>query len=79
MSKVSASGHVAYECASECDAQGCPYCQGGLFTCTVCKCSECELPTHCPGEPVDSEMRERICSGEADYEDGLWTESERSQ
>jgi len=44
-----------------------------LFTCAVCGCSEAQLPTECPGKPVDENIKEKICKGEVDFIDGRWT------
>lgn len=65
--------HIAYRCAQPCDVLHCVYCEGGLFSCTVCKCAEGTLPTECPGVPVSSLKQDAIYAGRIDFKDGAWT------
>ena len=66
------SEHFFYKCPPGCEKPHCPYCEGGLAFCEVCKCAEGELPTECPGRPVNEETREEIYSGQVDYLNGEW-------
>lgn len=40
-------GHVAFEC--HCNRTGCMFCDGGLFSCTICGALEGALLPQCPG------------------------------
>jgi hypothetical protein len=62
--------HIKLKCTDPQCTGDCNTCQ--LFTCSVCKCSEGELPTDCPGHPVDPAIRERIYAGSTDFKDGHW-------
>lgn len=63
--------HVKLECTdSECDGNHCALCN--LFTCSVCNCSEGELPTDCPGAGVVYELRSFIYDGYVDFKDKQW-------
>lgn len=66
--------HVWYECPKPCDTPYCVYCEGGLGSCTVCKCAEGTLPSECPGAPVSSSDQDRIYAGNLDFRDGEWVE-----
>lgn len=44
------TGHRQYQCKRECSRPGtCPYCDGGLFLCTICGALEGALLPKCPG------------------------------
>lgn len=64
--------HIKTECKPDCDNPYCNTCN--LFTCSVCGCSEGELPSDCPGAKVPVEDREKIYAGKLDYKDGTWWE-----
>lgn len=46
--------------------------EDALAFCEVCKCGECELAQHCPGEPLSEGIREGICRGDLNYVHGTW-------
>jgi hypothetical protein len=64
--------HTRYIC--KCYRVGCQFCDGGLFSCTVCGCLEGSLPTECPGVDVWREKGEAIYAGEIDFRNGQWVE-----
>lgn len=68
------SEHFFYKCPPGCEKPHCQFCHGGLAFCEVCKCGEGELPTECPGRPVNMDTREDIYSGLMDYKNGEWIE-----
>lgn len=55
--------HVWYNCPPGCDNEFCPYCVGGLGTCTVCTASEGELLPSCPGFKLTAEQKEACYRG----------------
>lgn len=55
--------HVRYVCPPGCEKPSCNYCDGGLFTCTVCGASEGELLPTCPGYKLTVEVKERCYAG----------------
>lgn len=64
--------HKFHKC-DPCENPGrCQFCDGGLSFCTVCKCGEGDLPTECPGEPVDAERQLEIYNGASDFVGGQW-------
>jgi hypothetical protein len=71
--------HTWYFCKQPCERQHCPYCEGGLASCTVCDCAEGTLPSDCPGSPVSSADQDRIYAGRLDFTDGAWSEGVRSK
>jgi hypothetical protein len=40
--------------------------------CTVCQCSDKELPTDCPEAPVDESVRDMLSRGVIDFKKGRW-------
>lgn len=56
--------HVRYVCLRPCTRYNCPYCEGDLFLCTVCRCAEAELLTSCPGFPLSPEVMNAIVDGQ---------------
>ena len=64
--------HVKKECdkGNAHSDEYCSICDGGLFTCEICGCSEGELTTDCSGYPVLHHKRDGIVSGKIDYIDG---------
>lgn len=67
--------HVKYVCDGRCQDSGvthCLYCDGCLFTCINCDCSEGTLPTDCPGIKIDEKKQMKIYNGEIDFIDGQW-------
>jgi len=68
------SGHTAYECPTGCNQWGCIYCDGGLFSCTVCDAAEGELTTECPRKPVPNWLRKLVYNYKGvDFIDGAWS------
>jgi len=62
--------HTYLEC--HCSNTGCPYCDGGLAYCTVCKGAEGSLPTECPGEPMGAEKEQLVYDESLDFIGGKW-------
>lgn len=52
--------------------ENCSYCQGSLFTCSVCGASEGELTTDCPGRRTTQEERDAAMAGTLNFRDGEW-------
>lgn len=63
-------GHKLFRCKQGCE--GCFACRGGLALCVTCGGAEASLPTHCPGEHMDSIMATSVQEGLMDYHDGAW-------
>jgi len=63
--------HVDYVCAEK-DCEGCQFCQGGLWSCTVCDGFEGSMPSTCPGEAMTWEQGEAVYAGRLDYRYGQW-------
>lgn len=68
------TAHTWYTCPKPCERNSCPFCDGGLGSCTVCRCAEGTLPSECPGAAVSMEDQERIYAGALDYRAGAWVE-----
>lgn len=67
-------GHTPATCARIfCD--GCMYCDGGLWACTVCGGVEGSMPTHCPGDRMDDDTLDAVNDELLDYRDGQWIET----
>jgi hypothetical protein len=45
---------------------------GGLAHCSVCGCTEGEMPTECPGYRVSPVLRREVSAGKSDFIDGEW-------
>ena len=60
--------HVRYVC--QCRKQYCQFCDGGLFSCTVCGGFEGSLPTDCPGVRMTEQQEQNIYAGQLDYREG---------
>ncbi len=65
------NGHVEHICAGTDCPSWCPYCDGGLFYCTVCQGAEGTLTKECPGVSISNDDQELIMHG-LDYWDGKW-------
>jgi hypothetical protein len=63
-------GHVAYEC--KCGSQHCQFCDGGLFSCTICGSFEGATTTQCPGVKMTNEQRDAVYAGQLDFRNGQW-------
>lgn len=61
--------HVLFKCEQPCERQHCPYCDGGLSSCTICNGAEGSLPTDCPGVAMTHDQQDQVYSGEIDYKD----------
>lgn len=73
MTDAAKKGHTFYECG--CWETGCPFCDGGLALCTVCKGVEGTLTTDCCGRPLtENEEKEIYDEGRLDFKDGHWVE-----
>jgi hypothetical protein len=46
------------------------FCDGGLFSCTVCDGFEGTLPTDCPGTRMTQEQSDATYDGNLDYREG---------
>lgn len=67
--------HVEYKCGDDCEMTACPYCQGGLFYCTVCHALEGALTTECCGRRITLEEEYRIyIEGNLDFKGGKWVD-----
>lgn len=68
------TAHTKYRCVERYshDTSFCPYCDGGLFLCSVCRCAEGTLPSECPGSPVDGNTQDDIFTGKLDFKGGQW-------
>lgn len=60
-----------------CKDSSCMVCTGGLTYCEVCHGGEGDLPTECPGRPMDEEERYRVLHGEWDFKEECWYETKR--
>lgn len=56
----------------KCNDETCLVCNGGLQHCNICHCAEGSLPSDCPGEPVDTELQDRIMNNKLNYVNGAW-------
>jgi hypothetical protein len=61
--------HTEYICKGSHEYPGCQFCDGGLFTCTVCHGFEGSLPTDCPGTRMTPEQENAVYAGTLDYRD----------
>ena len=67
--------HTEYICKGGHDYQGCMFCNGGLFFCTVCNGFEGTLPTDCPGIRMTEKQADDVYAGKIDYrEDRGWVD-----
>ncbi len=64
--------HSQYECPPGCDKPHCNFCEGGLFSCTICNGAEGSLPTECPGRKMAYEEERAVYAGHLDFKDGKW-------
>lgn len=68
--------HTYYTCPNPCpivnEGQPCMFCEGGLMTCTVCKCTEGALTTECSETALPESVQEAIQKGSLDFKDGEW-------
>ena len=55
-----------------CEKQSCPYCDGGLFLCTICGGFEGSLTTECPGKQMTEYQEQSVCNGFVDFKNGRW-------
>jgi hypothetical protein len=62
--------HTEYICKGGHGYPGCQFCDGGLFSCTVCGGFEGSLTTDCPGIKVDKKKLDEVYSGDIDYREG---------
>jgi hypothetical protein len=62
--------HIEYICKGGHDYLGCQFCDGGLFSCTVCGGFEGSLPTDCPGARMNEVQQDDVYAGRIDYRDG---------
>ncbi len=58
---------------ADCAEGHCLFCIGTPGFCIVCKGSEGEIPTECPGRPMTRDQADAVRTGELDYRDGRWT------
>lgn len=49
---------------------GCAYCDGSLFLCDTCGCSEGATTTNCPGVWLTRQQIDDIYAGKLDFVDG---------
>lgn len=63
--------HVRAE-HKDCRREYCGYCEGGLFTCSVCGASEGQLPKECPGVLMTEKQCAEVMAGHIDFRDGAW-------
>jgi len=66
--------HVRKVC--NCNRDHCNYCEGGLFTCSVCGASEGELTSECPGRQMTDEELQSAYAGRLDFYKGHKIEAE---
>lgn len=57
---------------TNCTKEHCPYCDGGLAYCTVCRCGEAELTTDCIGYEASDYLRNLVMQGSLDFKGELW-------
>lgn len=48
------------------------FCDGGLFSCTVCNGFEGTLTTECCGHKLHQAVLDAIYAGKIDYKNGKW-------
>ncbi len=53
--------HVEYQCKAACE--GCQFCDGGLFLCTVCGGAEGSLTADCPDYKIPYEVSQNLVYG----------------
>jgi hypothetical protein len=63
--------HTLYKCV-DCKKDHCPYCDGDLRSCTVCKGAEGSLTSTCTGTPLTEEQQRLVHAGMLDFKDGKW-------
>lgn len=56
-----AKEHVEFIC--DCRREGCVFCGGGLFQCTICGAAEGELLRYCPGYRLNNEAKDACYTG----------------
>ena len=71
------TGHIDAKCSGDCD--GCMFCNGGLWACTVCGGLEGGMPSTCPGESMTAEQSDAVYAGDLDFRDGKWVEGVASR
>jgi len=62
--------HTEYKC--NCNRTGCMFCDGGLFSCTVCNGFEGTLTTECCGHKLHPTVLHAVYTGKIDYVNGKW-------
>lgn len=56
----------------DCDLSYCMFCEGGLFSCTVCGGAEASLPTDCPGVRMGRWAQDEVQAGRLNFREGQW-------
>lgn len=69
--KVDKNYHVPVVCTDK-ECNGCQFCAGGLYACSVCGCIEGSMASMCPGRRLTTEEEEMIYAGDVDYNWGQW-------
>lgn len=64
------TNHTQYVCSGHHDSLGCMFCDGGLFSCTVCGGFEGSLPTDCPGVLMTQVQNDLVYEGKIDFRAG---------
>jgi hypothetical protein len=70
---VNETGHVDVKCTDP-ECNGCMFCDGGLWACTVCGGLEGAMPSTCPGAQMDADTTDAVYAGQKDFRDGAWVD-----
>jgi hypothetical protein len=76
--QVDDTGHIDVECTNP-ECNGCMFCDGGLWACTVCGGLEGGMPSTCPGKAMTGEQNKAVYAGQLDYRDGQWVKGVASR
>jgi len=62
--------HTEYVCKGNHNYPDCMFCDGGLFSCTLCNGFEGTLTTDCPLSPMSQKQSNAVYAGTLDYREG---------
>jgi len=66
--------HTPYKCPQPCERLFCQFCDGGIFSCTVCGGIEGSLTTDCSGKQITHYQMNEIYGQRLDYRVDSWVE-----
>ncbi|MEU4332356.1 hypothetical protein [Nonomuraea dietziae] len=76
--EADATGHVDVKCTNR-ECNGCMFCDGGLWGCTICGGLEGSMPSTCPGQRMTADQSDAVYGGRLDFRDGQWVEGVASR